>query len=212
RHAQRDRTSSCWRLNRRDSDRWRLVRIREAGIIAAVGHHDALRDLLLRQQTAVAMLGSPIGRDRPDDFFLPKVLRHTNAKDESLSSRKEVRRLTAVGPAELHVVVGSGWNRELLLPVPIEVPEHQVERPVRILDPPLEIRDDALARVEANVRKLGRKLRGRTLRMRHRDKRAGSEKAGPGPNPESRVPNPEFAVHLCARRAATRRSKSSCSR
>src|SRR5262245_16917716 len=98
------------------------------------------------------MLGAPVRRDGPHDFLLAEVLGYTNAIDESLPPREEEGRLARVRSAEFDRVVGSGRNREILLPVAIEIAEHQIEGAVGIPDPPLEIRDDALTGVEADIR------------------------------------------------------------
>src|SRR4029453_19260183 len=94
--------------------------------------------------------------ERPHHFFFPEVLRHLHAIDESLSPRVEERWLAGVGPTQFHGVVGPRRNRQLLLVVSIEVPEYEIERAVWIPDPSLKVRDDALSRVEVDVRELGR--------------------------------------------------------
>jgi hypothetical protein len=85
-------------LNRRDSDRRRLVRIVEAGIVAAVGDDHALGDLLFADQAAESMFGAAVGGDRPDDLLLAEVLRHAYPIHEPLAAREEERRLAGVGP------------------------------------------------------------------------------------------------------------------
>ena len=84
---------------------------------------------------------------RPDDLLRPEILRDAHCKYPPVAPGIEVRRLAAVGAERfrLDVVAGADRNIELFLPVPIDIGEIEVERAVRVLQPPVKDRGDALA-------------------------------------------------------------------
>src|SRR5205823_10381644 len=150
----RDRHRNAWILNRSNLDGWRLVRIAFTGIEVAVRHHHAIIDFLSRQKSSISLLCLAVRRYRPYDFFISKVGWNTEPIDPSLPPRQKVCRLAGVRTARLHVVLRPRLDDNFFFPIAIEVPEHKIERAVRILDPAFEIRHHVLARVEPHLRKL----------------------------------------------------------
>src|SRR5713226_572331 len=99
-----------------------------------------LVDFLRRQQAGNHLLRFSVGGDRPYQSFVDRpVLGHTDPKNPGLASWQEVGRLSAVGSARHDRVVWTRWNDEFLFSIAVEVPEHEVERFIGILDPTLEV-------------------------------------------------------------------------
>src|ERR1700737_23921 len=78
------------------------------------------------------------GHQRPHQFTVAKVRRNANTEDESVAAREQVRRLSLIGPAGLYVIGGTERGVDLFVPITIEVPEQQIERPVWISLKPLK--------------------------------------------------------------------------
>src|SRR5439155_7410230 len=115
----------------------------------------------------------PIGRDRPGENLFAEIGGHAHAEHPTLTPWQEVRRLTAIRRARRERVVRARRNRELLLPIAVEVAEDQVEAVVRVANPSLEIGYDVLPRREFRLRDRSRQLlRGHEGDTGHDDQRS----------------------------------------
>src|SRR5262249_8171155 len=97
-------------------------------------HHRGIDDVV-RLQRAIGFLSLAVAGERPDDFTIPEILWDSNAEDELVASRHEVRRLTLIWAAGFNSIRGADRNVDPLVPVSVEVSENQVVRAVRILFP-----------------------------------------------------------------------------
>ena len=89
---------------------------------------------------------------------------------KSVASREEVGRLSSVWSARFDVVIRADWHEDVLVEVPVEVPEHHVEAPVGVLFPPFE---RGSHRLTTQVDQL---LAARRRQHRHRE--SHTEKSG----------------------------------
>src|SRR5262245_65554104 len=89
-----------------------------------------------------------------------------NLEHELLTPRIEVRRLSTIRRARREVIPRTNRDLRLLLVVPIQITEYQIERAVGILLPALEHRCHIVAGVVTHASQLrNRRLRGRTDRQ-----------------------------------------------
>src|SRR5262249_17430703 len=88
----------------------------------------------------------------PDQFLLTEISRNANAKDEPVAPGKKMSGLSLIGGTRLDVVVGTDREIDFLLPVSVEVPEHEGIGAVRILLPPLVGSGDVLAGWQRDLR------------------------------------------------------------
>src|SRR6266446_3168903 len=86
-----------------------------------------------------------MGSQRPYHLLIRvPVFRHDHFEDESLPSRVEMRRLTSIA-ARNDCVVCADRDIDLLLEVPVEIPEDHIDRPVGVPLPALKGGGDILA-------------------------------------------------------------------
>jgi hypothetical protein len=96
--------------------------------------HDVI-DEIVGLERRVRALGPSVAGERPDELLVAKVLGNANAEQETVTPWKKVGWLPLIGPTRLDRVVRSDRQVDLFHPVSVEVAEHEVERPVRVLLP-----------------------------------------------------------------------------
>ena len=102
---------------------------------AKIGSHHGRIDNVVGFQRAVCLLCFAVACERPDKFAVPEIFGNVNPENKLVPSREKVRRLPLIGTAGLHCVACADRRVDLLVPVPIEVPEDHVERSIRVLFP-----------------------------------------------------------------------------
>jgi hypothetical protein len=98
--------------------------------VAAARRAQAI-DLPHRLQRRDHLLRLTVGGERPLQGLIAEILRHGHAEDVLVPTRREVRRLSAVG-ARLEGVGRTDGKVDLFLVVPVHVAEPHVVRAVRV--------------------------------------------------------------------------------
>ena len=177
-----------------------MVGIVLAGIQISTGLNLAFENFLLEGELRVRFFGAAVRSEGPDQLLLPPIRRNLDPEDPLLPSWEKVRRLTPIHIAGFQFVIGARGNDEFLLPIPIEISEHEGEGPIRVPQLTIEARHDVLPAQEFRLRIVCGKL---SLRGHATRDKAGGQYAFQQPVHHSPV-----LVFL----AATRCSKSAWSR
>jgi hypothetical protein len=83
--------------------------------------------------------------ESPDQLVLSEVCGNAYCEHSPLTACEEVCRLALIGSTAIDAIVGPDRNIQFLFRIAIEVPEDQVERSIRILEPTFERAGDARA-------------------------------------------------------------------